>query len=78
MGRVLLRRSDTEVEDLVSHLTPPVKFSNKLHCLIEEWLKEKEENDEHATVRELLEACGHPDIERRGFVEQSMEEAGLL
>ena len=75
MGRVLLRRSDTEVENLVSHLSAPVRFSDKLRFLVEEWQRRRGED---ATVSRLLKACGHPDIERRGIVEQKLKKAGLL
>lgn len=79
MGRVLLCRSDDEVLDFVSHLyhylSGHVRYSDKLRCLIEGWLKEK---GEEATISDLIQACGHPDIDKRGGVELELKQAGLL
>ena len=75
LGRVLLQCSDTEVENLVSHLSAPVRFSDKLHFLIEEWQKRRGED---ATVVRLLNACSHRDIDRRGIVEEELKKLGLL
>ena len=75
MGRVLLDCNNTEVHDIVSGLSSPVRHSDKLRCIIERWQKQK---GEEATVSQLVEACGHPDIDSQGIVEQKLKEVGLL
>ena len=75
MGRVLLNCDNTQVHNIVSSLSSTDTDSEKLHCIIERWQKRK---GEEATVSELIEACGHPDIDSQGMVKMKLKEAGLL
>ena len=74
MGRVLLKCENSEVLNVVSGLRPTDPDSERLRCLIEEWLK----RNEKATVSELVEACGHPDVSCQGVVKRKLKEKGLL
>ena len=73
MGRVLLDCYNVRVHDITSRLSSQASNSEKLQCLIEEWLRHEEE----PTVSKLLEACGHCSVNTQG-IEREMEKAGLL
>ena len=75
MGQVLLNYDNTQVNNIVSSLPPTDPDSEKLHYIIERWQKRK---GEEATVSELIEDCGHPDIDSQGMVKMKLKEAGLL
>ena len=74
MGRVLLHCDSNEVNNTVSGLSSMDTDSEKLRCIIEEWLRRTVE----ATVTQLVETCNHPDINCQGIVVRKLKEAGLL
>ena len=71
MGRVLLECENTGVLNVV---TLSDSNEEKLRSVIGQWLKQTEE----ATVSQLIQACGHPEVNCQGIVKRKLKEKHLV